>query len=237
MGTIAEQTQFDATVNQIENGDTLSGGAGGTFNLAVTALADRTQYLKSKTDGIHTITDASAPGSSSGTLDVILGWLANRILAITGKTHWTDTPDATLATAAAHIANTNDPHQSLHQAYPVGSLYFNSANNANPASLLGFGTWAAYGAGRMLLGVGSDGNGNSYTAGQTGGESTHLLTTAEMPSHNHSIDAVSQVVQPNANVNTTVKVPGAGTSGNAGGGQAHNNMPPYIALYIWTRTA
>lgn len=118
-------------------------------------------------------------------------------------------------------------------AYPVGSVYIN-VGDVNPAILFG-GTWERLG-GRFLLGADS-----TYAAGSTGGEATHQLTTAEMPSHNHTLD----------NYNTTGGTTSfmtvqandkKGYSGNVntlytGGNQPHNNMPPYLAVYMWKRTA
>lgn len=118
-------------------------------------------------------------------------------------------------------------------AYPVGAIYL-SVTDVNPAALFG-GTWERIG-GRFLLGADS-----TYAAGSTGGEATHQLTTAEMPSHNHTLD----------NYNTTGGTTSfmtvqandkKGYSGNVntlytGGNQPHNNMPPYLAVYMWKRTA
>lgn len=77
--------------------------------------------------------------------------------------------------------------------YPVGSLYFNGTSATNPSSLLGFGTWEAYAAGRVLVGVGTGTDVNttdqSFTLGATGGEYTHGLTIAEID-HVHESPAV-----------------------------------------------
>jgi len=70
-------------------------------------------------------------------------------------------------------------------AYPVGSIYINATDDTNPATLLGFGTWAAFGAGRVIVGYDS-GDGDFDTAEETGGSKTHTLTEAEMPSHTHT---------------------------------------------------
>ena len=68
--------------------------------------------------------------------------------------------------------------------YPVGSIYFNAAVATNPATLLGFGTWAAYGGGRVMVGVHSSGTFDGLN--ETGGAETHTLSIAELPSHTHS---------------------------------------------------
>lgn len=119
------------------------------------------------------------------------------------------------------------------------------------AEYYGFGTWEAYGAGRFTLGV-SD----QYSAGSVGGKEKHTLTVDEMPRHNHQLtpllrsDYASQyttgqyttiltadnLVAPNQTVNAHTSV-FAGESTAAGGGQPHNNMPPYVAVYRWRRIA
>ena len=116
--------------------------------------------------------------------------------------------------------------------YPVGSIYM-SVNSTSPATLFG-GTWTQI-QDTFLLAAGS-----TYAAGATGGEATHTLTENEMPSHRHG--AVFNVV----GTGDFFVVQGAsragGTSpyaysGYTGGGAAHNNMPPYLAVYVWRRTA
>ena len=124
--------------------------------------------------------------------------------------------------------------------YPVGSIYM-SVNNVSPASFLG-GIWEQI-KDRFLLAAGS-----SYSAGSTGGEATHTLTTNEMPEHEHQnwyTWSGSPSVGGNWKINMTLTtVGGIGkwthTSGLAdaaltGGGAAHNNMPPYLTVYIWKR--
>lgn len=123
----------------------------------------------------------------------------------------------------------------LDNVYPVGSIYM-SVNSTNPKNLFG-GTWEQI-QGRFLFGMNS-----SYPAGSTGGEITHKLTQGEMPEHNHIIYA------PNAggpeegaaigfpevsSSNTWWAV--ASMTGKTGDNKAHNNMPPYLSVYIWKRT-
>jgi len=115
--------------------------------------------------------------------------------------------------------------------YPVGSIYM-SVNNTSPATIFG-GTWEQI-KDTFLLSAG-----DTYTAGATGGEATHTLTTDEMPSHIHSIHDVGA-----AGTGTAIyggvrlnQVYANNNSGSTGGGQAHNNMPPYLVVYVWKRTA
>ena len=134
--------------------------------------------------------------------------------------------------------------------YPVGSIYM-SVNSTSPEVLFG-GTWEQI-QGRFLLGMSS-----SYPAGSKGGEATHTLTVSEMPSHNGHLSSEIAGGAPygkgnykgflNSSVMTAYGEGGRGWNvyaGNemhpaaeaVGGGQAHNNMPPYLAVAIWKRTA
>lgn len=124
----------------------------------------------------------------------------------------------------------------LEAVYPVGSIYM-SVNNVSPATLFG-GTWKAI-KGKFLLGA----NSSTYKAGSTGGEAAHTLTENEMPNHRHIIwfpneggERSAEIGYPDAGSKNTYYAEASKTSGT-GGGAAHNNMPPYLAVYIWKRTA
>jgi|TARA_R110000765_G_scaffold126786_2_gene224726 hypothetical protein len=121
-------------------------------------------------------------------------------------------------------------------SYPVGSIY-TAVVSTNPATLLGVGSWSAFGAGRVLLG-----NGGGYSAGTTGGATTdsHTLTTSEIPSHTHASGWTLGGGDGSANVYATTNGGGgAPASGAAGGGAAHTHdiVQPYIVVYMWKRTA
>lgn len=141
--------------------------------------------------------------------------------------------------------------------YPVGSIYM-SVNPTSPSTLFG-GTWEAMPAGRVLLAQGTASWG-TYNAGSTGGEATHQLTVEEMPSHNHSassnwtgehthgIQAQAQNGADNyisyfesvRNLRTFYTNSAGGhshtiTINNNGSSQAHNNMPPFLSVYMWKR--
>ena len=122
----------------------------------------------------------------------------------------------------------------LLSAYPVGALFMSTAN-ISPATLFG-GTWERI-KDTFLLAAG-----NTYAAGATGGEATHTLTVNEMPSHRIDLNAVNAGIDEAGSgyhpawvvdKKYTVQV----LSGNIGGDQPHNNMPPYLAVYVWKRTA
>ncbi len=129
------------------------------------------------------------------------------------------------------------------EAFPVGSIFMGVVST-NPATLLGYGTWAAFGEGRMPIGVDSTDT-DFDTAEETGGAKTHTLTESEMPSHNHNNGSYDRLGIVNGS-NTTQGIDSSSgelnlintaTIQSAGGGSAHNNMPPYIAVYMWKRTA
>lgn len=124
----------------------------------------------------------------------------------------------------------------LDYIYPVGSIYLSYSHN-NPAVMFG-GTWVRI-EDRFLWATTAAG-----TIGLTGGAKTHTLTTAEMPVHHHGavysgvVDSGYEKTLPwltTAKLGTGDKL-GYGTV-TTGGGQAHNNMPPYIQISAWRRTA
>lgn len=112
-----------------------------------------------------------------------------------------------------------------------------SLNSVNPSTLFG-GTWEQI-KDTFLLAAGA-----TYKAGSTGGEATHTLTQNEMPKHNHVIyypnggapDTGAALGFPEAGSKNTWWAEACMT-GQTGGSAAHNNMPPYLAVYIWKRTA
>ena len=121
--------------------------------------------------------------------------------------------------------------------YPVGSIYM-SVNNTNPSTFFG-GTWVSWGAGRVPVGV--DANDTDFaTVEKTGGEKTHTLTVSEMPSHKHTVEAIgsgtTQQELTAFNVSNTSGIDGYTGTDFTGGGQAHNNLQPYITCYMWKRT-
>lgn len=119
--------------------------------------------------------------------------------------------------------------------YPVGSIWTSTSVSTNPGTVLGFGTWSAFGQGRVLVSKAS--SGTFGTIGATGGAETHRLSISEMPSHNHSYDVASN----NSNGLAALGRNGSDRSAVAtsfqGGGAAHNNLQPYIVVYMWERTA
>lgn len=174
------------------------------------------------------------------------------------------TDNSTRVATTAYVKN--NISETLKKVYPVGSIYMSTVST-NPATLFGFGTWEAMPAGRVLLAQGKSSWGTTYNAGSTGGEATHQLTVGELPSHNHSgsTNAAGEHTHPVKRATTgnsgskpaitydtympamsidTVPITNASgshthsiTISATGSGQAHNNIQPYIATYMWKRTA
>ena len=129
-------------------------------------------------------------------------------------------------------------------SHPVGSL-FETTVSTNPGTLYG-GTWAAWGGGRTPVGV-NTADTSFNTVEKTGGEKMHTLTIAEMPSHTHDIKMRRNEDYSKVFLSDYYGDPAGGTGFQmeiqmdmyvpyTGGGQAHNNLQPYITCYIWKRT-
>lgn len=127
----------------------------------------------------------------------------------------------------------------LESIYPVGSIYL-SINEINPANLFGFGTWEQI-KDRFLLAAG-----DTYQAGSIGGEAEHTLTELEMPAHDHEFDRHQLWRDEQVPPSTTTMGNGYGANNKTlpiytdttiatGAGESHNNMPPYLTVYMWKR--
>ena len=131
----------------------------------------------------------------------------------------------------------------ISNAYPVGSIYMNCSNATNPGTLLGFGTWAAFGEGRVLIGIDSS-DSDFDTAEETGGSKTHTLTEAQLPSHRHQIGSNDSTAGFGGAAGNQEFVQDAGSgigtpcnTSFTGSGSAHPIVQPYIVVYMWKRTA
>ena len=123
--------------------------------------------------------------------------------------------------------------------YPVGSIY-TSVSSISPATLFG-GEWEEI-KGRFLVAQGNNGaSGNellNLTAGETGGETAHNLTVEELPSHSHSFSYAQYGRTSGSDTASALQYTGATKqTDNTGSGWSHNNLPPYLAVYMWKRTA
>ena len=129
---------------------------------------------------------------------------------------------------------------------PIGSIIMGTGNNfatQTAVQAIYNGTW------EQIKDVFLLAAGDSYIAGSTGGEATHTLTVAELAKHSHDIIANGngkQVGYDDGNASTNYvrnDYTDTGNIGNqyvtneVGGNQAHNNMPPYLTVYMWRRKA
>jgi microcystin-dependent protein len=160
------------------------------------------------------------------------------------------------------VISVDNAFPDLYENYPVGSIYMTD-RSANPSTYMGGGTWVRWGKGRVPVSV-DEAQTEFDTVEETGGAKTHTLTTNEMPSHNHGGATGNNVVGadydsvPTNYYDTTVwglkNEAGVGYDGRVmvsnftseshnhsitpqGGGAAHNNLQPYITVYMWKRTA
>lgn len=222
---------------------------------ASTTIAADTTLTDSTVMNYATLLSESATNVLAGQIAQINKTLNDKIVsnseAISTNTNNINKNTAAISTNTNNISkNTADIialNDSLAKLYPVGSIYM-SVNDTNPGTFIG-GTWERI-KDRFLLAAG-----DSYAAGSTGGEATHTLSVDEMPEHSHiqSVQATNL-----GNAKTVIK----GTEGKGqyngpslvhqedwlinanaletlpnGYSQPHNNMPPYIAVYMWVRTA
>lgn len=133
------------------------------------------------------------------------------------------------------ISNLNNVVDALTPA--IGEIYITTSNE-NPSVKFG-GTWEQIKDTFLLA------SGDIYSAGSVGGEATHTLTVEEMPAHSHTYkrhafnrdDTGEATGEDVYGANNKTLAAYMGTSESTGGGQPHNNMPPYLAVYVWKRVS
>ena len=175
-------------------------------------------------------------------------------------------PTASTGISSTQLATTAFVQSALVGAYPVGSIYMNATVATNPATLLGFGTWVAFGAGKVPVGLNAA-DSDFDTVEETGGSKDSII-----PTHNHAAGTLATDSQ-GAHQHTTANGVGASTAGstpalfagllggfsgtanlttNSAGSHVHSisgdtanagesatgkNLQPYIVVYMWKRTA
>ena len=273
--TQAVATGTDTTIT-IPNGATgvarnmfieLTGTGGASTNLIVPANK-KLYFIYNNSTGAVTVkvsgqTGVSVPAAAKISLvcdgtDIVTAtnYMAGATLPSPTLTGTPVAPTASPGTNTTQIATTAFVTTGLQAAYPVGSIYLSTVAT-NPNTLFGFGTWVAFGSGRMLISQDA-----TYPAGTTGGAATTTLITANLPAHNHT--ATSTVTDPthahtdngaagvfgttsgpdsvqNFNGSHTTSAASTGitvatTIGNTGSGTAATTISPYIAVYMWNRT-
>lgn len=132
------------------------------------------------------------------------------------------------AVALAIKENSTGGGATLQEIYPIGSLYINTANNTNPNTLFGFGTWVRFGEGRVL--VSEKSTDSDFTPiGKTGGQK-------DVQSHSHGFyTGTFSAVGGSPNALSLANF--GSSSATLPSGSGSTNMNPYIAVVMWTRTA
>jgi len=168
-------------------------------------------------------------------------------------------PTGTIATTQSAgnnttaVATTAFVQAALAAMYPIGSIYTNASVSTNPATLLGFGTWTAFGAGRVMVGFDS-GNSLFDTAEETGGSAdaivvshTHNATSTDA-GHLHTqtiynTAGIGNAGGGGARVNSATANTGTGfadittTIDSTGSSGTNANYQPYITVYMWKRAS
>jgi hypothetical protein len=267
--TIWNNTSYTITIyNSTVIGNTTAAGTGIAIATGdkVIVWSDGTNFYDTKSNGITGTLPVASGGTGQTTANAAFNALAPSQTSASGKylksdgtnTAW-DQIDISTAdiTGTLPVANggtgvtTAAAITSLvgNLLFPIGALY-TATVSTNPGTLLGFGTWTAFGAGRVLIGAGT-GGGGTYTAGATGGSKdaitvshTHTITD---PGHVHTMqtadDSNSQPGNYFANLNlyTTNLSTQSATTGisinSAGSSGTDANLQPYIVVYMWERTA
>lgn len=252
---------------QIKNLKDMVPGVASTSTAGLMSASDKTKLDGIATGANKTIVDSALSSSSTNPVQnkvvnselgkklslsggTMTGALTTKGIKLTSGTDYGATLPSNPATNQLFF-QTAGTNFVLDNVYPIGSIYMN-VNSTNPGTLFG-GTWEQI-QGRFLLGMSS-----SYPAGSQGGEASHTLTTAEMPIHGHNPANEAGYSGFITNSSKAFSIGDMGSqsgsgryypyasaafdisrntmTGTTGGGNPHNNMPPYLSIYIWKRTA
>ena len=165
-------------------------------------------------------------------------------------------PTASAGTNTTQLATTAFVTAALSAIYPIGSVYINATSSSNPNTLLGFGTWTAFGAGRVMVGLDA-GDALFDTVEETGGSKdavnvshTHTATSVVTdPGHTHTPGSISNNninagTSNGGSVQSPAPIPSAFTGvtvattiASAGVSGTNANIQPYITVRMWKRTA
>ena len=164
-------------------------------------------------------------------------------------------PTASFGTSTNQLATTAFVQAALQALHPVGSIYINATNSANPSTYFGFGTWVAFGAGRVPVGFDS-GDTNFNAAEKTGGSKdaivvshTHTGSTNTTGAHTHTYSRrnaspfIAGTGGSYALSGTTGTTDPAGdhshtfTTASTGSSGTNANLQPYITVFMWKRVS
>lgn len=234
------------TIDPTTNTISATGGASITVDSALSTTSENPVQNKVITEAINTAQNTADGAVAENTeQDLLISALQTRATNIENKNTEQDTAIANINNKFDNYLKTADL---LNKVYPLGSIYM-SIVETSPASLIG-GEWLQI-KDSFLLGCG-----DKYGAGSTGGEATHTLTIKEMPTHGHKTWSSNSGYSGNTIGPAQGSSQGIGTTehkstytndywkhgttgrwviGREGGGLSHNNMPPYVAVYIWKR--
>ena len=246
IGDYFEEIEF-----KVNNGKMISGDKELSFNGKV-PVGD--SYVKIKANGdvainitdgeFYAVKDYDEIGASIGTSEdtaLLREELAKKIaelekIVIDNKNEL-DNKIENNKTSILNLTNKENSNNVFLKTYPVGSIYI-TTSSTNPSVIYG-GTWERYGQGKTLVGL-NESESEFSTVNKIGGEKTHTLTISEMPRHTHSLymnsgtDDLSRgfwLVQDAVPVSTSR----ANITEYEGGSQPHNNLQPYITVYMWKR--
>lgn len=166
-------------------------------------------------------------------------------------------PTAAAGTSTTQLATTAFVTAALQAVYPVGSIYINATSSSNPVTLLGFGTWEAFGAGRVMVGLNAS-DALFDTAEETGGSKdaivvshTHTATVTDA-GHTHSVPMRSGAGGEGAESHTLTRTNGTVdynettasattgitvTNSTEGSSGTNANLQPYIVVRMWKRVS
>lgn len=226
------------------------------INFVINKVPTKSIFEKMKTQGlinddeIYLVEEDDSANYLQLSGGTMTGTLTTKGIKLTPGTDYGTTLPSSPATNQLFF-QTVEANFVLNNVYPIGSIYMN-VNSTNPGTLFG-GTWEQI-QGKFLLGMSS-----SYPAGSQGGEASHTLTTEELPTHAHNPANEAGYYGFITNSQKALTVGDMGVqsgsgryypyasaafdisrnteTGATGGGKAHNNMPPYLSIYIWKRTA